>query len=120
MWRFVSEPANPCAGISVKVGKKWHSANAEAIIPFCGEEEGRTMAEQDRASLAFERAWSVYLLINREVDENDERRAILDRFIRQRCEAGQRDVETLTVEGITYLKKLDESARFSSVQEDTP
>jgi hypothetical protein len=42
------------------------------------------------------------------VDENDERRATLDRFIRKRCEAGERDVETLTVEGLTYLKKLDE------------
>ncbi len=71
------------------------------------------MADQDKASLAFKRAWSVYLLINRDVDENDERRATLDRFIRKRCEEGESDTETLTVEGLTYLKQLDESGPYS-------
>jgi hypothetical protein len=71
------------------------------------------MADQDKAGLAFERAWNVYLLINADVDENDERRAIVERYIRQRCEAGESDTETLTVEGLTYLKKLDELGQYS-------
>ncbi len=71
------------------------------------------MAEQqDTVNLAFERAWSVYLLINTDVDENDERRVTLERFIRKRCEAGENDPESLTVEGLTYLKKLDESGQY--------
>ena len=65
------------------------------------------------ANLAFERAWSVYLLINSDVDENDERRATLERFIRKNCEAGESDPETLTVGGLCYLKKLDELEKYS-------
>jgi hypothetical protein len=59
------------------------------------------------ARRAFERAWRVYLLINRSVDPNDERRATLERYIHKRCEAGEQDTEMLTVDGLTYLKKLD-------------
>lgn len=65
------------------------------------------MVDQVAVNIAFERAWSVYLLINSDVDENDERRATLERFIRKRCEAGEQDPEALTVGGLTYLKKLD-------------
>jgi hypothetical protein len=71
------------------------------------------MADQDAAGLAFSRAWSVYLLINKDVDENDERRATLERFIRKRYEAGECDPEALTVEGLTFLKKIDESGQYS-------
>ena len=49
------------------------------------------MADPDVGSVAFERAWKVYLLINRGVHENDERRATLHRFIRKRCDAGVTD-----------------------------
>jgi hypothetical protein len=63
----------------------------------------------DVGSIAFERAWNVYLLINRGVDENDERRATLDRFIRKRRDAGVTDAELLAVEGLKYLKRLDRS-----------
>ncbi len=71
------------------------------------------MADQDTAGLAFARAWSVYLLVNNDVDENDERRATLERFIRKRCEEGECDPEALTVEGLTYLKRLDELGQHS-------
>jgi hypothetical protein len=73
----------------------------------------KPMADLSAANLAFERAWSVYLLINNDVDENDERRTTLERFIRKNCEAGENDPETLTVGGLTYLKKLDEIERYS-------
>ena len=65
------------------------------------------MAEPDIVGTACARAWSVYLLINRGVDENDARRATLERFIRKRWEAGDNEAEFLVVEGLKYLKKLD-------------
>jgi hypothetical protein len=65
------------------------------------------MARRDIAALAFERAWRVYRLINSEIDEHDERRATLDRFIRKRCEAGATDAELVVVEALKYLKQLD-------------
>ncbi len=61
----------------------------------------------DIARIALARAWSVYRLINASVDESDARRATLERFIRQRCEAGDRDTELLVVNSLKYLKKLD-------------
>jgi hypothetical protein len=67
------------------------------------------MAERSAADLAFERAWSIYLLINAGVDENDARRTSLERFIRRRCEAGEDDPESLAVAGLKHLKMLDES-----------
>jgi hypothetical protein len=80
---------------------------------FHGEGRRKPMADQSAANLAFERAWSVYLLINSGVNENDERRTALERFIRKKCEAGESDPETLTVGGLTYLKRLDEIERYS-------
>ena len=61
----------------------------------------------DIAEAAFARAWSVYRLIHSGIDENDARRASLQRFIRQRCEAGKTDTELLAVEGLKYLKGLE-------------
>ena len=61
----------------------------------------------DIAEAAFARAWGVYLLIHSGMDENDALRANLQRFIRQRCEAGQTDTELLAVEGLKYLKGLE-------------
>ena len=71
------------------------------------------MANPDAASTAFARAWQVYLLINKGVDENDERRATLDRFIRKRYEAGVGDTELLVVEGLKFMKRLDLSGAGS-------
>jgi len=66
------------------------------------------MVDQVAASLAVERAWNVYRLINSGIDERDERRATLERFIRKRCEAGEEDVESMVVAGLKYLKNLEE------------
>jgi hypothetical protein len=48
-------------------------------------------------------------LINLDVDENDARRAALDRFLRKQRDAGVTDVELLAVEGLKFLKRLDQS-----------
>jgi hypothetical protein len=67
------------------------------------------MADQDAAELAFERAWRVYRLINPSFDADDEKRALLHRFVRNRCAAGASDPELVVVEALKYLKRLDES-----------
>ena len=68
------------------------------------------MADADIVENACARAWSVYLLINKGVAENDARRASLERFIRKRWEAGGNETEFLVVEGLKYLKRLDGSS----------
>jgi hypothetical protein len=67
------------------------------------------MADPDIVEIACARAWSVYLLINRGIDENDARHHKLRYFIRKRWEAGDNETEFLAVEGLKYLKKLDGS-----------
>ncbi|KRQ99828.1 hypothetical protein [Bradyrhizobium valentinum] len=67
------------------------------------------MADPDIVETACTRAWSVYLLINRGLDENDARRALLKRFIQKRWEAGNSEAELLAVEGLKYLKSLEGS-----------
>jgi hypothetical protein len=68
------------------------------------------MTDPDIVETACARAWSVYLMINRGLDENDARRALLRRFIRRRWEAGNSEAEFLAVEGLKYLKSLEGSA----------
>jgi len=68
------------------------------------------MAEPDIVETAVARAWGVYLMINRGIDENDARRATLKRFLRQRWEAGDGEAELLAVEGLKYLKSLEGSS----------
>jgi hypothetical protein len=68
------------------------------------------MADSDIVETACARAWSVYLMINSGLDENDARRTSLRRFIRQRWEAGDNEAEFLAVEGLKYLKSLEGSS----------
>jgi hypothetical protein len=68
------------------------------------------MADPDIVETACARAWSVYLMINRDLDQNDARRALLRRFLRIRWEAGNSDAELLAVEGLKYLKSLEGSS----------
>jgi hypothetical protein len=65
------------------------------------------MNSPDIVEAALMRAWSVYLLIHSDIDDNDVRRASLQRFIRQRCEAGETDTELLAVQGLKFLKSLE-------------
>jgi hypothetical protein len=67
------------------------------------------MADPDVARAALVRAWSAYRLINQGIHENDERRTSLERFLRQRCEAGIQDAEMLAVAGLKFLKTMDRS-----------
>jgi hypothetical protein len=83
---------------------KFSGKNGKSALMICRES---WMNIPDIAEAAFVRAWGVYLLIHSGMDENDARRASLQRFIRHRCEAGQTDAELLAVEGLKYLKGLE-------------
>jgi hypothetical protein len=83
--------------------KKWQSA---VMLDLTGEVR---MVDPDVASAALARAWSAYRLIYNDVREADDRRSALDRFIRKQCDAGVKDPELLAVEGLKYLKRLDQS-----------
>jgi hypothetical protein len=76
------------------------------ILGLTGE---MRMVDPDVASAALARAWSAYRLIYTDVREMDDRRNALDRFIRKQCDAGVTDAELLAVEGLKYLKRLDQS-----------
>jgi hypothetical protein len=112
--KIVAGPAQPARGGGLppeKMAMEWNQCPFFCL--FMEAERRKPMAQQSTANLAFERAWSVYLLINSDVNENDQRRSVLERFIRKNCEAGENDPETLTVGGLTYLKKLDELEKYS-------
>lgn len=67
------------------------------------------MADEDIVEIACTRAWGAYLLIHRDIGENDERRAKMRRVICESWAAGTREAEPLAVEGLKYLKTLDGS-----------
>jgi hypothetical protein len=68
------------------------------------------MTDPDIVESACARVWSVYLMINRGLDQNDARQALLKRFLRNRWEAGDSDAEFLAVQGLKYLKSLEGSS----------
>jgi hypothetical protein len=42
------------------------------------------------------------------IDENDDRRTALHRYVESLCDAGERDFNVLQVAALLYLRKLDE------------
>ena len=52
--------------------------------------------------------WRNYLLVHKGVNENDDRRTALDRYVNGLYDAGERRVDILQVAAVIYLKKLDE------------
>jgi hypothetical protein len=53
-------------------------------------------------------AWRIYLLRHKGVDETDDRRAALCRYIATLSDAGEHDFDVLQVAAVAYLNKLDE------------
>ena len=53
-------------------------------------------------------AWRTYLLLHQGVDENDDRRSALCRYITGLFDAGEHDFNVLQVAAVEYLRKLDE------------
>jgi hypothetical protein len=59
---------------------------------------------------AVEMAWSMYLATHREVDTADQRLCSLSRYLSERLNAGEVDVEELACDGLAYLDRLPEDA----------
>jgi len=60
------------------------------------------------AEIACDLAWRSYLLLHKEVDEDDDRRTTLLRYLTNLCEDGERNPDTLQRAGLVYLRKLDD------------
>ncbi len=79
------------------------------------------------AELASASAWRTYLLLHRDVSEDDDRLTTLNRYVCYLCEAGENNPDTLLREGLLYLRKLDELgeerdkrlARYRALEEQT-
>jgi hypothetical protein len=52
------------------------------------------------------RAWSLYLAIHTNVDPADVHRCTLERYLQQRWDFGEKDLEELTCCGLAYLSRL--------------
>jgi len=89
-------------------GKKWQPRAQTAPRSLVFQPKDGRMTRHDIADLAFERTWRVYRLMNPSVDEQDEKRALLDRFIKKCCDAGASDPELVVVEALKFLKRLEE------------
>lgn len=53
-------------------------------------------------------AWRNYLLLHSGINENDERRSALHRYVSNLRDAGEYDFGSLQIAAVAYLKKLDE------------
>jgi hypothetical protein len=53
-------------------------------------------------------AWRTYLLLHKGINENDDRRTALHRYVTDLSDAGEHDFNVLQVAALLYLKKLDE------------
>jgi hypothetical protein len=53
-------------------------------------------------------AWRTYLLHHKGINENDDRRTALHRYVTSLSDAGEHDFNVLQVAAQMYLKKLDE------------
>jgi len=60
------------------------------------------------AEAACASAWRTYLLLHKDVDEDDDRLTTLRRYITNLWEDGERNPDTLQKAGLLYLRKLDE------------
>jgi hypothetical protein len=60
------------------------------------------------AEVACASAWTTYLLLHDDVDEDDDRHAALDRYVTNLCDSGEQDPDALQTAGLVYLRKLDQ------------
>jgi hypothetical protein len=66
------------------------------------------MVDEDTGRRAAETAWTVYLAARPDVDVQDSRRCLLERYLHRRREERESDAEELASFGIAYLHQLPE------------
>jgi hypothetical protein len=59
------------------------------------------------AEAASNSAWRAYLSVHQDVDQDDDRRITLDRYVSNLWAAGEHDPDALRSAGLFYLRKLD-------------
>ena len=64
------------------------------------------MADASPYVRATQQAWSIYLARHNTVVPEDERRCTLERFLRERWQAGETDLDELTCSGLSFLSRL--------------
>src|SRR4051794_26129829 len=85
--------------------------SAENLVPdrkfqFEFQGTGATMDDEMLPAVAANRAWTSYLAVHDDVDPLDARRCTLERYLRQRWQAGECDTEELTCLGLAYLARV--------------
>ena len=55
---------------------------------------------------ASQQAWSIFLARNDAIAADDGRRCSLERFVRERWQAGETDLDGLTCSGLSFLSRL--------------
>jgi hypothetical protein len=79
------------------------------------------------AQASSDSVWRIYLLLHDDVDEHDDRRELLRRYITNLSDAGEHNPDALQTAGLLYLRKLDELgrqrtdrlARYRALEEQT-
>ena len=64
------------------------------------------MDDEMLPTVAANRAWTLYLAVHDDVDPLDARRCTLERYLRQRWQAGERNPEELTCLGLAHLARV--------------
>ena len=64
------------------------------------------MNDEFQLKVAVDRAWTVHLAMHKEMDANDPRRCSLERYLGERWQAGESDLDELTCYGLSYLARL--------------
>jgi hypothetical protein len=64
------------------------------------------MDEEFPLRVAVDQAWTVHLAAHEDVDAADSRRCSLERYLRGKWQAGERDPDELTCCGLSYLARL--------------
>jgi hypothetical protein len=66
------------------------------------------MVDEVAVRRAAETAWTVYRAAHPDVDTQDSRRCLLERYLYRRREERENDTDELTSFGIAYLRELPE------------
>jgi len=64
------------------------------------------MTDEFQLKVAVDRAWTVHLAMHKERDANDPRRCSLERYLGERWQAGESDLDELTCYGLSNLARL--------------
>jgi hypothetical protein len=92
---------------SSKPGKSGNLSVPVTLLPVLKLLWNRTLNDEIPPRLAVDRAWTIYLAAHADVDAADHRRCTLERYLRDRWNAGENDPEELTCLGLSFLWRLE-------------